>query len=258
VSPLAPAPSSHLARLAIRRFAAWHPEWWVLVISAGAWCFLLGPGWTVGCSCALVAPNAGWRSPEAWGRGLGDWVVMVLAMMLPLMIIPMRATAFGSLWRRRHWAISTFLAGYLTVWTAAGAAILLLLILLRETHASDCRWLSGAGFVAAATWQSTALKRRLSAACHRTSPLAPDGWRAHRDCLRFGADHGIHCVGNCGVLMLAAMLSPWHQPMMVAATVLLLYERYRARPRGCAIPLTLGLLAVWHCVASPIFAGVLD
>jgi predicted metal-binding membrane protein len=46
-------------------------------------------------------------------------------------------------------------------------------------------------------------QRRFSLATHLTRPLAPDGWRAHRDCLYFGVDHGIHCVGNCWLLMLA-------------------------------------------------------
>jgi predicted metal-binding membrane protein len=128
----------------------------------------------------------------------------------------------------------------------AGAASLFLLFILRYTHATEHRWVIGVGFLAAAAWQSTALKRRLAAACHRTRPLAPDGWAAHRDCLYFGADHGIHCVGNCGVLMFASMLSPWHQAIMVVVTLLLLYERYRPRPIDCVIPLTLGVLAIGH------------
>lgn len=237
-----------LALQTVRRLAAWHPEWWVLVISAGAWCFLLGPRWSVGCACGMNAPGSGWRGSLEWIRGLTDWFTMVLAMMLPLMIIPVRAAAFGSLWRRRNWAIGTFLASYLSVWIVAGAAWLLFDAFLRGTHAAESRWVIGAGFLAAAVWQSTAPKRRLSAACHRTRPLAPDGWPAHRDCLCFGADHGIHCIGNCGALMLAAMLSPLHQVMMLVAEFLLLYERYRARPRGRAIPFTLGLLAVGHCI----------
>jgi predicted metal-binding membrane protein len=173
---------------------------------------------------------------------------MTLAMMLPLMIIPVRVTAFASLWRRRHWAIGTFLACYLIVWMVAGIAALFLLALVKQTVGPWSTWGAGIGFLVASAWQLTAIKRRLAVACHWTRPLAPVGWPAHRDCLRFGADHGLHCVANCGPLMLASMLSPWPQLMMVVATLLLLYERYLAIPRSRLIPLTLGLLAFAHII----------
>jgi predicted metal-binding membrane protein len=250
MNPGSSALTSLFRRFGIRQLAVWHPEWWVLAISAGAWCCLLFPHGHAGSCvfCKVNAPGSGWPDLPEWIGGLRDWFIMILAMMLPLMIIPVRVAAFGSLWRRRHWAIGAFLASYLTVWIVAGATSLLLMSLLHVAHATECRWVIGVGFLAAAAWHITALKRRFSAACHLTKPLAPDGWPAHRDCLRFGANHGVHCVGNCGVLMFAAMLSPWHQTMMFVATLLLLYERYRARRGSRAIPLTLCLLGVGHCI----------
>jgi predicted metal-binding membrane protein len=229
---------------AMRLWVGRHPEWWMLVISLGAWGWLVGPRGTAGC-CELASHRFDWHSRQGWLHGLTEWFVMVLAMMFPLMAVPVRVTAFSSLWRRRHLAIGTFLTGYLTVWMVAGVGYLFLVAFLSMV-ATEWRFLAGIGLLTAAAWQLTALKRRLSTSCHRTRPLAPDGWPAHRDCLRFGVDHGIHCIGNCGVLMFAAMLSPWHQAMMVVTTLLLFYERYRARPRNRTIPLTLGLLAVGH------------
>jgi predicted metal-binding membrane protein len=170
---------------------------------------------------------------------------MVVAMMLPLMVIPVRVTAFRSLWPRRHWAMATFLCGYVGIWMAAGVLGLALLAFLREFQAR-AHWLTAAVFLVAAAWQITALKHRCAAACHLTRPLAPVGWPARRDCLCFGAEHGFYCVGNCGVLMVAAMLSPLHRTMMVLATLLLAYERYRARPHERSIPSMLGLLALAH------------
>jgi Common central domain of tyrosinase/Polyphenol oxidase middle domain len=79
-----------------------------------------------------------------------------------------------------------------------------------------------------------------------TKSLAPDGWRAHRDCLCFGMDHGIHCVGNCGLLMLASTLSPWRKVIMAVATLILIYERYRTRPGSSAVAATLELLALGY------------
>jgi predicted metal-binding membrane protein len=183
-----------------------------------------------------------------WAGGLVSWFVMVLAMMLPLTIFPVRVTAFGSLWRRRNCAIGVFLAGYLMVWLATGVASLLLLIVVRSIEAMDSRWTVCASFLAAAGWQMTSFKRSFSSACHMTKPLAPDGWRAHRDCLYFGVDHGFYCVGNCGLLMLASTLSPWHNVMMAVVTFILIYDRYRARPAGTAVVVTLGLLALGHFV----------
>jgi predicted metal-binding membrane protein len=217
----------------------------MLAVSAGAWYWLLNPREGVEY-CSLSAPGSDWHSPQEWARGLSGWFIMVLAMMLPLTVIPVRVAAFGSLWRRRNRVIGIFLAGYLSVWTVAGAVSLPLLARLRDTPATQLRWLIGAAFLLAAAWQTTALKRRFAAACHMTRPLAPEGWLANRDCLRFGAEHGTYCVGNCGVLMVAAMLSPWHRAMMVLSALLLLYERYRPRLRSRAVPLALGLLAIAH------------
>jgi predicted metal-binding membrane protein len=196
----------------------------------------------------FATPTGRGLSVTDWAGGLASWFVMVLAMMLPLTIFPVRTTAFGSLWRRRNRAIGVFLAGYLAVWMATGVVSTLVLIVVRGIQPADSRWAVGASFLAATGWQMTSLKRRFSSACHQIRPLAPDGWRAHRDCLYFGLDHGIHCVGNCGVLMLASTFSPWHNVMMAVATLILIYERYRARPRDSAVTVTLGLLALGHFV----------
>ncbi len=177
---------------------------------------------------------------------------MTLAMMLPLMATPARFAAFSSLWRRRHYAVGTFLVAYLAVWTAAGAATLGIAEFLRRAHVPGSGWLAGAGFLATAAFQFTPLKRRLSVACHRTRPLAPFGWSAHRDCLLFGLDHGVQCVPNYWLLMFVSMLSPWGTAMMVMATLILLYERYRARPRNRVVPMLLCLLAAaFHSVIVP-------
>ena len=226
---------------------SWHPEWWVLATSVTAWCLMLEPhplaGGNGAVRCALCRQSGGIV------QDLADWLIMILAMMLPLIIIPARAAAFGSLWRRRHLAMAEFLAGYVAVWMLFGGPVLLLSATLHSLTANEFRWVAGAGFFLTAVWQSTNLKRRFSAACHQTIPLAPDGWAAHRDCLRFGALQGAYCVGSCGLLMLLAMLSPWPQTMILAAMGFLLYERYHMRPRNNAIVLALGLVGVAHWVS---------
>jgi predicted metal-binding membrane protein len=234
-------------------FTARHPEWWILGVSAAAWSWLFfgnlrsGRGWMLTGNICGTLGSRGTGIIDLPG-GLASWFFMVLAMMLPLIIFPVRAAAFGSLWRRRNRAICVFLGGYLAVWMSTGVANLLALIVVRGIQATDSRWAVCTGFLAAAGWQMTSLKRRFFSACHMTKPLAPDGWRAHRDCLYFGVDHGIHCVGNCGLLMLASTISPWHNVIMAFAAVILIYERYLARPTGSAVAVTLGLLALGHLV----------
>jgi predicted metal-binding membrane protein len=235
-------------RRIVASFAAWHPEWWMLAVSALAWFYLLFPCSTVGSVCITTTASGDRLGTHVPAHNLSGWLIMVLAMMFPLIIIPVRRTAFGSLWYRRHWAIVVFLAGYLTIWVIAGIGRLLAAAFLGGTPALGNRWVIGASFLAAAAWQMTPLKRRFAAACNRIEPLAPRGWPAHRDCLRFGADHGIRCLGNCGFMMMAAMFSPWQPATMVVTTLLLLYERYRARRRARVVPLTLGLLAVGHLI----------
>jgi predicted metal-binding membrane protein len=220
-------------------------------VSTVAWLWLLfgdlhsGRGWVLTGSICGTGTSGGIGVMD-WPGGLASWFVMVLAMMLPLIIFPVRATAFGSLWRRRNHAIGVFLAGYLAVWMVAGVASMRVLIFMRSTQTTDSQWAVCFTFLAAAGWQMTSFKRRFFAACHTTKPLAPDGWRAHRDCLCFGMDHGIHCVGNCGLLMLASTLSPWRKVIMAVATLILIYERYRTRPGSSAVAATLGLLALGH------------
>ena len=57
------------------------------------------------------------------GRILNEivaWLTMILAMMFPLLLHPVRHVALRSFRRRRGRAIACFLAGYAGVWLAAG------------------------------------------------------------------------------------------------------------------------------------------
>jgi predicted metal-binding membrane protein len=218
----------------------------------GAWYLMLAPPvFSGGEICGVSALTDRGLGAGGWARSLYDWLIMVLAMMLPLILFPVRATAFGSLWRRRHWAIGTFLASYLAVWLVAGALGLFLLERGCEVSgAIQGGWIAAVGLLALSGWQLTESKRRLAVACHQTKPLAPTGWKAQRDCLKFGASQGLYCVANCGALMLVAIVSPWHQGMMIVAALLLLYERYRPRPRDRTIATALVFLACTHGVAA--------
>jgi predicted metal-binding membrane protein len=164
-----------------------------------------------------------WRYPEAWPLALcaiawvlmvrahehaahvhgltpllQNWFVMTVAMMLPMVVPPLRLTARRSFWRRRHLAMAEFLAGYVGCWMLVGVAVAFLPM---------SRIATAIGLAIAAAWQLTRWKQRGLAGCHLSVPLAPKGWRADRDCMRFGWRIGTRCVVSCWALMLVCFLS---------------------------------------------------
>jgi hypothetical protein len=67
-------------------------------------------------------------------------------------------------------------------------------------------------------------------------PLAPRGWRADRDCLRYGWTVGRHCVMSCGIMMTACVLASHAFVAMAGVTAIAAVERRmpRLRPRVTA------------------------
>jgi predicted metal-binding membrane protein len=152
---------------------------------------------------------------------------MVLAMMIPMVIIPMRTAAVRSLWRRRHRAIACFLLGYVAVWLFAGIVALPLIIVVGRAQ-FGWAFVGIGAFLVATLWQVSPWKQRAKFSCHRTIPLAPTGWKADWDCTRYGLVHGHSCFASCWALMLAPMLV-LHTPItMLAAGLVCAYERYWA------------------------------
>lgn len=239
--------------LSLRRFTAWHPEWWTLALCLLAWVLLALPGggetWAA-ISCGPLH-DAG-ASAEAsaalrfvsfgWAAGVAGWTIMVGAMMLPLVIAPVRRTAFASLWRRRHRAVAGFLLGYGGFWIAAGCLGLALLAGL-GLGASARDAAAALAFALAGLWELTPLKRRALSGCHRRIPLRPTGWRADLDCLRYGAMQGCNCFASCWAIMLASMLAAHHLAIMASIALISAAERYRPRR-------TQGIeAAAWMCLA---------
>ena len=219
----------------LRRRVSWqYPEWWTLAMSAGAWLVIVNP-------LAFSSASHGHHhhaGPARLGtidalRPAGDWMLMIAAMMLPLCVASIRATADRSLWRRRHRAIATWLIGYLSVWLVVGVAFSLVAALPLFDAVSRSSTVALLVFVLAAAWQMSPLRARALRQCHRSEPLAPAGWRATRDCVRYGWTTGRHCAITCGALMLGCLLLG-HDALgliaMIAATAIGLAERYMIRP----------------------------
>lgn len=208
-----------------RAFFWRHPEWWTVLLAICAWCWL-GVSW--------LDPHSAHHPFRIPSEAL-HWAAMTAGMMFPIVLGHVSLIAQRSLWRRRHRAIAVFLAAYLTLWVLYGLAI-------SAVFHWSVRLSAGMCLLLAALWQLTPWKRLALLGCHRTVPLAPAGWHADRDCLRYGCSVARNCVLNCWPLMMAcaaARHSPW---LIVALTVFLLKERtvLRAEPRYFAFALLTG------------------
>jgi predicted metal-binding membrane protein len=224
----------------------------MLFISAAAWILLvLEPG-----GMALHAHHAAsldmllMHNPPA-SLALG-WLLMLAAMMLPLLITPVRHVRDRSFTRRRARAIALLIAGYTAVWMVAGAVLIALALALR-TVAADSRVAAITVALSALLWQFSPAKQRCLNRCHNHRELAAFGRSADFDALRFGLAHGLWCAGSCWALMLLPLLlSQGHVAAMAAVSVLIYAERldrpmpprWRLRGPGIAARLVLAQMRI--------------
>lgn len=150
---------------------------------------------------------------------------MVLAMMAPLLTVPMTHLWIRSLARRRLRAIALFSLAYAAVWTLA---MTLLAVASAGLMALGIGWLAALALALAlaALWQSTPARQGSLNRCHRLPRLGAFGWAADRDCLSYGFTSGLWCVGACWALMLLPMfVERGHFLAMLAVMAFLLIER---------------------------------
>ncbi len=227
----------HVPGLTGARRLIWkYPHWWAVTVCAAAWASLF----------------ARWASGRhAHGFALVDWMLMVGAMMLPLVFDHLRVAAARSLWTRRHRAMAAFLCGYAAVSVLSGIVLSWIVRALGiPLHGAASAPVAAAAFAFAAIWQITPHKRRALMACHRTVPLAPSGWRAHRDCLQYGWFVGRSCLISCGGLMVACVLVGHALPAMIVATTVTAAERVSVRADGRTTFAALAAMAALQLVLN--------
>lgn len=233
-----------------------HPEWWSLGLCAAAWLLILWrAGETIlnipashlhsghGMSTELSGEQIAWSIQSFW------WLVMVVAMMFPMVLDPIRITAARSLWRRRHRAIAVFLVGYVGIWIMFGFGASLLSAFVAQTGFRP-DMVAGVAFGIALIWQITPVRRRAVTGCHRTLPISPFGWRADGDCLRYGWIIGSSCLVSCWALMLACMLSGHSVPAMIGITAIGWIERNKRRPDQRLLCAIIGVLGFTSFLGS--------
>lgn len=176
------------------------------------------------------------------------WLGMILAMMFPLLLHPVRHVALRSFPRRRAQAVGCFLAGYCGVWLAAGWIASLAVLALIVSGIISPRTLGTASLAIAAAWQLSRTRRLAMRRCHRSVPLVPWGWRADLDCLRFGAAQGRDCLVVCGPAMFAMLAA--HDLLLCAALAILLFVE-RGRPDASAVPIAAFLAGIAAILLAP-------
>ncbi|UQS16597.1 DUF2182 domain-containing protein [Pseudomonas sp. HS6] len=156
-------------------------------------------------------------------RILAGWFLMLLAMMPPLLAMPLMHVWRSSLPSRRIRASVMFLLGYCALWMAVGPLLLAVALLLQITAGKGA--LAVAILIAmlwrAGPWHRVALIRG-----HQPRRIGLFGWAADRDCLAFGMVHGLFCIVSCWAWMLVPLVSgAWHIPVMLSASLIIMVER---------------------------------
>lgn len=161
----------------------------------------------------------------SWGGAtvfLAVWTVMMAAMMLPAAGPMIFTFAAAQARRERGVAVPTwiFVAGYILVWTAAGAFVYvgvgigsdLATALEPPARLTWAPLALGATLTIAGLYQFTPLKRVCLSHCRSPLAFVAQHWRDGRSgALSMGIRHGIYCFGCCwalfAVLVAAGVMS---------------------------------------------------
>jgi len=240
-----PAEAAHAAVGWVRRLDWTHPRGWVIAASVAAW-----------ASMAVVprasAVHAGDAHHHVAGAPSGGWVVMVVAMMLPMTLRQVHQVALTTAGYRRHASAAVFLAGYLAVWIAAQAmisgAVQGMTVLAGWAIAA-----SVAGAVAVVWELEPATWRRPG---NRDVPPGTSGWRASRERVEYGAVTALGCVGRCWALMSICAASMHSVSVMALLFAVQLGGRHGTRGRRSRVLAATAVLVVSAGAIAARLAGI--
>ena len=193
----------------------------VVAVTALAWVFSIGTPRAMVTHVHATETNA---LLVASGAAV-NWLLMLAAMMAPVLIQPIQFIRGHGLARRRTRATLSFLAGYSSIWTVAGAVMLSIAATVHSAGLTPA--IPAAAVLAfAAFWQCSPAKQICLNRCHVRPAPAAFGRRADMDVIIFGATHAGWCIGSCGALMLVPLVLPGaHIAAMMATAVLIFCER---------------------------------
>jgi predicted metal-binding membrane protein len=236
---------------------------WSIAPALAAWLLLLALAGRDGALTICLSPRATLLDsaladlearlaavdPARWA---GEWTLMIVAMMFPLLVPMIGHVAARSYATRRERSVALFVVGYALTWAFAGAVASIVLIAARSglvvLNAAPLAGLIGCTL--AAIWQISAAKARAVNRCHGTVPLRPAGLAADRDAIRFGLLHGGRCVRACFPTMVLPLLGSHGLAAMAVIFTILLAERARPMPQYGLSAVALLLLGVTAVMSS--------
>jgi len=212
----------------------------VLLITAVTWILLLVEPGNLGIFAHCPATSSGamplstsfqmllaTNAPASLAAG---WALMLVAMMSPVLIQPVRHIRLRSFTRRRARSILLFVTGYAAIWMALGGVLLAIELAVKSFAPQS--YLPAAGVVLIAlVWQFSPVKQRCLNRCHAHTELAAFGAAADLDAFRFGITHGMWCASSCWALMLFPMLLPRGHVVAMAAVAVLIFSERLEEPR---------------------------
>jgi predicted metal-binding membrane protein len=197
----------------------------------------------------LTMPMSDWSAAN-WLAVFIMWAVMMAAMMLPT-AMPM-VSVFGRLSKKSGEAGRTaaFVAGYVSLWTAFGAAATVVQWALQTSGllspmiVSMSPALSAALLVIAGVFQFTPLKHACLKACRSPLGFLLTDWRDGLwGAARMGIRHGLYCLGCCWALMALLFVGGAMNLLWIAALTLLVAMEKLA-PKGDLLAKALGVLMI--------------
>jgi len=229
----------------------------ILFISAAVWIMLLfNPGSMMNIAhCPITDSGTSLTSLQMLltmnpiSSLAAGWCLMLIAMMLPTLIAPIRHIIERSFNRRRIRSVTLFLIGYAVIWMAAGILLIAAMLLLNLFMPQSILPVVGVA-IAAVLWQCSPIKQRCLNRGHNHKELAAFGIAGDWDTLNFGITHGVWCVASCWALMLFPILiSQGHFAAMAVVTYIMISERLE-QPRPLSWRLRFPGKLLWIALAQ--------
>ncbi|MFS4469902.1 DUF2182 domain-containing protein [Chryseobacterium sp. T20] len=152
------------------------------------------------------------------------WTLMVIAMMLPKLISHLELLSFQTLSKYRFTNCLNFIVGYLATWSVVGFGMVWIIIGLNLKFPNSFVPAIIVG-VLTLIWQFSPWKQIFLNKCHKQTIVSSRFLKGIYESFKYGAIHGLYCVGAGWGLMLFPMLLPvGHNLAMILVTIIMLTE----------------------------------
>jgi hypothetical protein len=139
-----------------------------------------------------------------WSSSVLQWLLMILAMMLPLLGPPLAHVRRRSFAEARIIASTGFVLGYFSVWLVVVLVVSTVVYFVLPIQSLP---VTGVSFGVATIWASSSRNAKALALCGATRPLAPGGVTSFLSSCRYGLLIGQACAKSCTPLMVACALT---------------------------------------------------